>query len=88
MFSDESNSPVNATSQRTPPKSNNSNNNNTSNNVKEDWGWEDSGWDPKPSENSYQSSNKSSKPTKSKKDLMNFDEDNWEAIEPSNSKKD
>ncbi len=94
-YSDESNSPETLKQRSSPPKSNNNNNNNKSNrnsqnnnnnNNNDNWGdWDDS-WEQ--TENSYQSGNKTSKPAKSKKDLMNFDDDNWETVETPYSKKD
>jgi len=80
LFSDESNSPE-GSKQRSPPTSNNNNNNNTK--SKDDWGWEDDSWEN--TDNSYQSSGnkQTSKARKTKQELINFDDDNWETVEPS-----
>jgi len=53
-------------------------------NKKSDWDWEDSSWDNSSNRNSYQDSSTSKK--KGNKNLLNFDDDNWEAL--TSSKKD
>ncbi len=84
LFSDDSND---GNMKRTPPKNSTSQNNKSNN----EWDWDES-WDNNNDKSSSKtnkssSASKPSKPSPPKaKDLMNFDDDNWETIEPSKSK--
>ena len=83
-------------SSSTKNNSNNNNNNNNSGKKSDDWDWNDSSWEnaPAPAKNnnknntasSNKTASKSSGTTKKAKDLIDFDDDNWEPIEPSKSK--
>lgn len=76
LFSDESNSPQ-SNKQRSPQAEKNKAS------ANDNWGWDDNSWDNINSSDtqSYQSSyNKTQTKSKSKKDLMNFDDDNWEPL--------
>lgn len=87
LFSDDSND-----GQRSGNSPNQRQQNNNNDNKKEDdWNW-DSNWETSSSKNKSQNNTSTAKNTsvgvtKSKtKDLMNFDDDQWETIEPSKSK--
>jgi hypothetical protein len=86
LFSDDSNDSM----KRTPPKYNSSISQNTNGkNTNDDWNWDESSWDTVNKNTNQTSKAKASntKPSPPKaKDLMNFDDDNWETIEPSKSK--
>ncbi len=78
LFSDDSND--SNVMKRTPPKT-------TNNKSKtDDWNWDESSWDNASSGKAKSSDAKPARTANKPKDLMNFDDDNWEAIEPSKSK--
>jgi hypothetical protein len=63
-----------------------SNSKNNSSKKSDDWDWNDSSWENAPAKTNNKTTGKTNSGTKKAKDLIDFDDDSWEPIEPSKSK--